>query len=263
MAIAPRAAPQAANQAVRYAIASGKGGVGKTWFSITLASAFAQRNVRALLVDCDLGLANVDVQLGLRGRSDLTAVARGWIDLDAAIVPVFGGASRQGGFDMLAGQSGAGAMASAKMAEIDRINKGLQLISSRYEAIILDLSAGIDAATVRFATSAHRAIIVTTEDPTAMTDAYAMIKVMRLNGATQPPWIVVNLADSRASGQRVFEQLVKACVGHLGVTPLLAGIVCRDMCVSDAIRAQSAIAVRHPQSQAFEDVVRIASILRA
>jgi flagellar biosynthesis protein FlhG len=262
MALASRSAPQTGVHAIRYAIASGKGGVGKTWFSVTLASAFAQSDTRALLVDCDLGLANVDVQLGLRAKSDLTAVARGWIDLDASVAPVFGGASRPGGFDMLPGQSAAGALASVKTSEIDRINKGLDLVSSRYDAIILDLSAGIDATTLRFANSAHRTIIVTTEDPTAMTDAYAMIKIMRLNGATQPPWIVVNMADTRASGRRVFDQLAKACIGHLSVTPSLAGVICRDLCVSDAIRAQTAISVRHPKAQALEDVIKIAAALR-
>jgi flagellar biosynthesis protein FlhG len=261
MAISPRPAASRAQAATTYAIASGKGGVGKTWLSATLSSVFALRGLRTLLVDCDFGLANVDVQLGLRPHADLSAVLRGWIDLDAAVCSVLGGPSTKGGFDLLPGQSGVGSLAGVKLAEIDKLARGLQSIAPRYDATILDLPAGIDPNTQRMARAADALIVVTTEDPPALTDAYAFIKVMRGQGVTAPPWIVVNMADTRQSGKRVFDHLVKACEAYLGLAPVLAGVVCRDMCVSDAIRAQTLLSVRHPQSGVMDDMTRIAAAL--
>ena len=103
---AQRPAPRVAPASI-IAVASGKGGVGKTFMAITLASAFAQAGKRTLLVDGDLGLANVDVQLGIAPETDLAAVIAGWVELDDAVTPVDGGAA-DGGFDVLPGRSAPG-----------------------------------------------------------------------------------------------------------------------------------------------------------
>ncbi len=105
---APRPTPRRVEPASIIAVASGKGGVGKDVRAITLASAFAQAGKRTLLVDGDLGLANVDVQLGIAPETDLAAVIAGWVELDDAVTPVDGGAA-EGGFDVLPGRSGSGA----------------------------------------------------------------------------------------------------------------------------------------------------------
>ena len=109
----PRAAPI-------YAVASGKGGVGKTWLSTMLSTAFGRTGQRVLLVDCDLGLANVDVQLGVRPQADVHSVVRGFLELDAAVTPVMGGPGRNGGFDLIAGHSGSGALGAVKIEAIGR-----------------------------------------------------------------------------------------------------------------------------------------------
>ncbi|MBL8551397.1 MAG: AAA family ATPase [Hyphomonadaceae bacterium] len=241
------------------AIASGKGGVGKTWLSVTLACAWGRAGRRALVVDCDLGLANIDVQLGVRPVHDLHAALRGWTDFDAAITPVLGGAGR--GFDLVAGHSGSGALQTFKPSDADAISDAVRKLAPRYDTIVLDLAAGIDPGVIRFAAKADSVVIVTTEEPTALTDAYAFAKLLKREGVTAPPHVVVNMAENRIKGRRVFEQLAAACEQYLQYRPRLAGIVCRDSRVPDAIRAQTPLPVRHPQSLAYDDVVRVAETL--
>lgn len=245
------------------AVASGKGGVGKTWLSTTLACAFGRAGQRALLVDCDLGLANVDVQLGIRPQADVHSVVRGFLELDAAVTPVLGGPGRQGGFDLIAGHSGSGALGAIKLEDVARIANGLTKLAPHYDRIILDLAAGIDPGVLRFARAADKLVLITTEEPTALTDAYAMVKVLRLQGAAVVPHVIVNMAENRSKGRKVFDQFSMACHEYLGFKPKFAGVICRDPRVPDSIRAQTPLCQRHPQSQAFEDVIRIVEALNA
>ncbi|HBJ39433.1 MAG TPA: cobyrinic acid a,c-diamide synthase, partial [Hyphomonas sp.] len=169
----PRVAP-----ASIIAVASGKGGVGKTFMAITLASAFAQAGKRTLLVDGDLGLANVDVQLGIAPETDLAAVIAGWVELDDAVTAVDGGAA-DGGFDVLPGRSGSGALAELPPEEVARLAAGLSALALQYDQVVVDLGAGIEANCMRLARAADKALMVITDEPTSMTDAYAFIKVLR------------------------------------------------------------------------------------
>jgi flagellar biosynthesis protein FlhG len=246
-----------------FAVASGKGGVGKTWLSTMLSIAYGRTGQRALLVDCDLGLANVDVQLGVRPTADVHSVIRGFLELESAVTPVMGGPGRNGGFDLIAGHSGSGALGGVKLDEVARIANGLQRLTPHYDRVILDLAAGIDPNVLRFARGADRLILVTTEEPTALTDAYAMVKLLRLQGAQVVPWVIVNMSESRIKGRRVFDQFAMACNEYLGFRPRFAGAICRDPRVPDSIRAQTPLPVRHPQSQAYEDVIRIVEALNA
>ncbi len=246
-----------------YAVASGKGGVGKTWLSTMLSITFGRSGQRVLLVDCDLGLANVDVQLGVRPTADVHSVVRGFLELDAAVTPVMGGPGRNGGFDLIAGHSGSGALGAVKLEDVARIATGLQRLAPHYDRIILDLAAGIDPNVLRFARAAERLVLVTTEEPTALTDAYAMVKLLRLQGANVVPWVIVNMAENRHRGRRVFDQFAMACNEYLGFKPKFAGAICRDPRVPDSIRAQTPLPIRHPQSQAYEDVIRIVEVLNA
>ncbi|MEL7452375.1 MAG: AAA family ATPase, partial [Pseudomonadota bacterium] len=137
------------------AVASGKGGVGKTFMSITLASAFAKAGKRTLLVDGDLGLANIDVQLGIAPETDLAAVIAGWVELDDAVTRVDGGAA-EGGFDVLPGRSGSGALAELPQEEVARLAAGLSALALQYDQVVLDLGAGIEANCMRLARAADK-----------------------------------------------------------------------------------------------------------
>lgn len=237
------------------AIASGKGGVGKTWFAITLTQALAGQRHRVLLVDCDVGLANVDVQLGLDPERDIGALLKGG-SLDACAMPV------AAGFDVVAGRSGSGALAGADQAAAERILDALAA-PARWDVAILDLGAGIEKLQRRLASAADTLLVLTTEEPTALTDAYACLKLAETDVPGGDRRIVVNMASSRANGERTAAVLQKSCARFLGVTPPLAGVVRRDARVADAIRRQTPFLTRHPASEAARDVEAIAESLLA
>ena len=117
---------------------AGKGGVGKTWFSITLAHALAQSGQKTLLFDGDLGLANIDIQLGLMPTHDLGSVIAGKITLNQAICHY-----DDGNFDIIAGRSGSGSLANVPISRLQLINDDLRLLAGGYDRVIVDLGAGV------------------------------------------------------------------------------------------------------------------------
>ena len=239
------------------AIASGKGGVGKTWFATTLAHALAQQGERALLFDADLGLANVDIQLGLMPEHDLGAVLAGAATLESACI------GHPGGFDILAGRSGSGDLATLDNTAAERIRQLLLRATRRYSSIVLDLGAGLDPFVRDMTNLADLVLVVATDEPTSLTDAYAVLKLHQRDVAPRPSAarIVINQAASQASGERTYATLARACQSFLGQTPRLAGIVRRDEKVRDAIRRQTLLMTRHPAADAARDVTDLVRAL--
>lgn len=239
------------------AIASGKGGVGKTWFSITLAHALAKRGERVLLFDCDLGLANVDIQLGLVAPHDLGGVLAGTSTLAQACLP------HAGGFDILPGRSGSGDLAALRAPIQARMGALVDEAADRYATVVLDLGAGLDSFVREMTTRADILLVLATDEPTSITDAYAVMKLHQHDRAGRPPVarVVINQAVSPAAGARTYATLARAATAFLGHTPDLAGIIRRDDRVRDAIRRQTLLLVRHPLAEAAEDVCALAGRL--
>ena len=252
--------PRRVEPASIIAVGSGKGGVGKTFMAITLAGAFAQAGKRTLLVDGDLGLANVDVQLGIAPETDLAAVIAGWVELEDAVTPVDGG-SGEGGFDVLPGRSGSGALAELSSEEVARLAAGLSALALQYDQVVLDLGAGIEANCMRLARAADKVVMIVTDEPTSMTDAYAFIKVLKGYAPSVEQVIAINQADTRAGGQRTYEAIARACKTFLGFRPTLAGTIMRDDKVREAIRSQRTLISTDPNSQAIMDTIAIAHTL--
>jgi flagellar biosynthesis protein FlhG len=165
--LAPRPVQRAKGRNL-VAVASGKGGVGKTWFSITLAHALAKAGRKVLLFDGDLGLANVDIQLGLMPKTDLGSVVAGRLTLNQALVPF-----PEGGFDIIAGRSGSGTLANIPLSRLQLLGDDLVVLSGTYDKVVVDLGAGVEKTTRNFATQAGTILVVTTDEPTSLTDAYA------------------------------------------------------------------------------------------
>lgn len=254
VAQAETAAPTYAQNTL--AVASGKGGVGKTWVSITLSHAFALSGRRTLLFDADLGLANVDIQLGLLPKRDLAAVLEGTVSLRNATMRF-----DQGGFDILAGRSGSNSLASLPPRRLVEMSDDLLAVARNYDCMIYDLAAGIDRNVRHIAATSGTVLVVTTDEPTSMTDAYAFIKVINAMKPDADIRIIVNLAPTRKDGQRIYDTLLKACQSFLNRSPPLAGIIRQDRSVRDAIRAQVPILIRSPNADAARDVVAIAESL--
>jgi flagellar biosynthesis protein FlhG len=236
------------------AVASGKGGVGKTWFSITLTHALAKKGKRVLLFDGDLGLANVDIQLGLTPDRDLGTVIEGKSTLADAVTNY-----AAGGFDILAGRSGSGVLATLAAQKISDLRNDLLALARGYDHVIIDLGAGVERQVRQLAGPAAFTFVVLTDEPTSLTDAYAFIKLSRAANPQADMRVVVNLAASPAEGQRTYDTIRKACESFLRYTPPLAGMIRRDAKVRDAIRAQSSLLTRAPNSEAAQDVQAIAA----
>jgi flagellar biosynthesis protein FlhG len=234
------------------AVASGKGGVGKTTVSVNLAHAFARHGERVLLFDGDLGLANVDVQLGVTPIGDLASVVAGSIEIDEAVTPALGGADN-GGFDVLAGSSGTGALGGLDDEVVARLAAGLAALALSYDRVILDLAAGVEPATLRLAVSADDVLVVVQDDPASITDAYAFIKCLRRRDDGASPGLVINLCDNKTWATRTAQTLTKTCESFLGFTPRTVGVIRRDNRIREAIRRQTPVAVRYPQAGAVED----------
>jgi flagellar biosynthesis protein FlhG len=246
--LAPRPVSRAKGRNL-IAVASGKGGVGKTWFSITLTHALARAGRKVLLFDGDLGLANVDIQLGLMPKTDLGSVVAGRLTLNQALVRF-----PEGGFDIIAGRSGSGTLANIPLSRLQMLGDDLVVLSNSYDKVVVDLGAGVEKTTRNFATQAGTILVVTTDEPTSLTDAYAFIKVTQLERPGTDMRIVVNMANSTREGERIYNTLLKACEGFLKISPPLAGVIRRDLKVREAIRNQTPILIRSPNSEAAADV---------
>lgn len=240
------------------AVASGKGGVGKTFFSITLSHALARRGERVLLFDGDLGLANVDIQLGLMPHYDLGSVIAGKLSLNQASMSY-----EQGGFDVIAGRSGSGSLANIPLSRLQILGEDLALMAARYDRVILDLGAGVEKSVRQLARAADTILVLTSDEPTSLTDAYAFIKVTALERPNIDIRIVINASNSTREGERTYQTLFKACQGFLKISPPLAGIVRRDARVRETIRNQTPILTRSPTSEAAIDVEAVAERLIA
>jgi len=239
------------------AIASGKGGVGKTWFTITLAHALARAGSQVIVLDGDFGLANIDIQLGLTPRHDLGGVIAGRISIAQAAQPV-----DQGGFDVLAGRSGSGALAALPVESLRLVLA--QLATLPHDYVLMDLGAGLDAPVRLLAAQSDQVLVLATDEPTSLTDAYAVLKLHAADSAgAATASIVINQAASLAAGQRTYATLARACAQFLGRTPALAGIVRKDAQVREAIRRQTLLLTRFPLSQAGADIGEIASRLQS
>ncbi len=235
------------------AVASGKGGVGKTWFSITLAHALTKMGKRVLLFDGDLGLANVDVQLGLMPKRDLNDVIRGRLGLDRVVQEY-----EDGGFDIVAGRSGQASLSALPSQRLSLLRDQLLDLASEYDVVIADLGAGVDRTVRMLSATATNTLLITTDEPTSLTDAYAFIKLGNAAGMSKNISIVVNMASSVVEGQKTYKTLLKACENFLRLSPNMAGLIRVDSKVKDTIRSQTPILIRSPNADAAEDVEKIA-----
>lgn len=237
------------------ALASGKGGVGRTVLAIGIAQALAQAGRSVLLFDADLTAANVDLHLGLAKRVDLGDVAAGRASLRDTLVH-----DPRSGIAIVPGRSGSGITGADLGPVLDRILGELLDLARQFDVTILDLGGGLDSPVRRFAALADKALVVTADEPAALADAYAFIKVTR---DVHDHAIIVNMAANEETGRATYATLRRVCVHFLAREPAFLGIVHRDPRVLEALKCQIPLLTRHPASKAAQDITRIARRLLA
>lgn len=248
----PRPATPAARRAHIIAVASGKGGVGKTQVAVNLSIALAARNYRILLFDLDMGLANADLVLGLESSATWSDLFGGRRELDDIIM------AGPGGMDFMPGSSGVARMASLSEFERHQLLSAIRRLETRYDLIVLDCGAGISPNVLTFAAAADTILVVTTPEPTAITDAYAAIKAFvwdqqNRRGAGQDAagiGLIVNMAESRREGRDTFERLAGVAARFLHLPVNDYGYILLDEHVPAAVRQRRPVILQYPRCSA-------------
>ncbi|MGH9944618.1 MAG: MinD/ParA family protein [Pyrinomonadaceae bacterium] len=239
------------------AIASGKGGVGKSNLAANVALELAALGRRVSLLDADLALANADVLLGLNPTYHLGHVLTGERSLRDVIIEV------EGGVRLIPGGSGVEELANLTLSEHTRLIHELRAMEDDSDFMLIDTAAGIAANVTGVLRAAAEVIIVTTPDPTSVVDAYATIKVIHAHSPQKPIWLVVNHTVGIGDADQIFSQLRTAAARFLGHEVKLLGNVPRDPELAEAVRQQTPVVNYAPDTAASRAFRLIAKQLDA
>ncbi|HEU4458536.1 MAG TPA: MinD/ParA family protein [Methylibium sp.] len=243
------------------AVTSGKGGVGKTFVSANLAAALARRGQKVLVLDADLGLANLDVVLNLHPKITLHDVFTGKATLDQALLPA------PGGFHVLLAGSGLVEYSRLTPEVRDKLLEVIGQVAPRFDVVLLDTGAGISDVVLYTVSLADEVLVVVTPEPTAMTDAYATVKVLAAQQQRRELNVVVNQAPRGGDGrgvaaqlQQVIDRFVVPAVGAK-VTLKLLGDVPLDAAVREAVKKRQLVVETMPGTAAAQALSALAGKL--
>lgn len=234
------------------AITSGKGGVGKTNIAVNLAARLAKMGRNVALLDADMGMANADVLCNVSARGNLAHVVAGRKTLQQIMIQA------PGGFVLIPGASGLSQMASLSEFERARIINLFRKLQADHDLLIIDTGAGIGANVMSFLLTADELLIVCTPEPTSVTDAYALIKAVSRKRENVPLSLLVNMANDRDEGRRVYERISAVCRRFLGIQLTDAGHVNLDPRVSTAVRRRIPFVLDAPDTPASRCVQQLA-----
>jgi flagellar biosynthesis protein FlhG len=235
------------------AIVSGKGGVGKTNLALNLGYALKSAGYSVLLMDCDLGLANLDVLLGLTPEKTLQDLLTPGVGSADVVLPI-----EEGGFDFLPSASGVPELIDMDEDTQALLFDKLERLIGGYDFLLLDLGAGISRTVLSFASMARERMVVITPEPTSLTDGYAMIKVLAKEYGIRDFRVVVNMAESAEQGKKSFARLEAACRRFLGLEVDSVGTVRTDPAVARSVIRQVPLLRSEPRATAAKDILALA-----
>ena len=237
------------------AITSGKGGVGKTNISANLALCLAAAGQKTLLIDADFSLGNLDVVMNINSKYNISHFLNGRKEIKDIIH------TGPEGLNIICGASGLEQLSNIGEFQRKRMVKELDQLQNEADTVIIDTAAGITKSVVSFCLSADHVLVVTTPEAAAMTDAYAMIKVLAGNKYDGKISVVVNIADSVAEGKKTYQHIAYVAKRFLNADIYNAGVLLRDEQLLSAIRQRRAVVLAYPKSRTTTSLVALAAKL--
>ena len=233
-------------------VASGKGGVGKSSFSVNLAVSMSRLGVRVLVVDADFGLANVDVMLGVTSRYDVSYFLRGEKALNEIIQ------LGHEGVRFISGGSGVNDLLNMAEEQLAELLTGIVRLDAPIDLIIVDTGAGINENIMQMILASTETIIVITPEPTSILDAYALVKTIVKRDASHPIHVLINKCENKKEAIKVQEGFIEVVGRHLGKNANPLGIIMYDQDVPKSIKRQIPITVSDPGCSTSKEVAEIA-----
>ncbi len=235
------------------AVTGGKGGVGKTNVTLNLAMAMAQMGKKVLVLDADLGLANCDVMLGLRVEKNLFHVLSGEAELDDILI------EGPFGIKIVPATSGTQSMTELSPAEHAGLIRAFSELRTAFDVLLVDTAAGISDMVLSFSRASQDVLVVVCDEPSSITDAYALMKILSREHAVQRFKIVANMVRSLREGQELFAKLSRVTDRFLDVTLELVATIPFDENVRKAARKQKAFVDAFPKTPASLAVKTLAT----
>jgi flagellar biosynthesis protein FlhG len=239
-------------------VLSGKGGVGKSNLSVNLACALAEMGKKVILLDADLGLANIDMLCGVTAKYNLAHLIDGSKDLDEVLIEL------ERNVWILPGGSGIKELADLDEARLLALIESLGVLEDRADILLIDTSAGIHKGVLTFATAADTTLLITTPEPTSIRDAYGVLKALRgsmESGGKRDIAFVVNMTSSEKEGLEVANRLRVAAAQFLSLPINYMGYVLRDHFVEQAVRIRKPFYQLYPDSPAAECIRKLVHML--
>lgn len=237
------------------AITSGKGGVGKTNFTVNLGIKFAKMGLRVVIIDADLGLANVDVVMGKMSKYNLSDVINSNRDILEILEEGYEGVR------FVSGGSGVQELVKLNKTQLVDLLMKLGKLDEEADVILIDTGAGLSENVISFVHAAREVILLTTPEPTSITDAYALIKTITGRDKTKNIKVVVNRADNAAEAFNILDKLNVVTQKFLGVKLHKLGYILNDACVTKAVKIQQPFVISFNRSEASKNMDDIALTL--
>jgi len=251
-ALASRTDPKIQRNMRVIAVSSGKGGVGKTNLVVNLALALAERNLRVIILDGDLGTANVDIFFGITPRYSIKHLLTGEKRIEEILYTV------ERGIKVLSGGSGVIELANLEKGQLKTVLVNMGRLERMADILLIDTGAGLGQAVLNFIGASDEVIIVITPEPSSMADAYGLLKSVKAQMEPKNINIIVNRIKNEKEARQTFERIEQTATRFLRISVNLMGWIYEDPSVTRSVMEQRPVGLVNPQSHAYRCVQWIA-----